>query len=266
MANTNKQKLLDKADKHPKLHDKDAYESALDDIQIRLLAMQQSYIDKKLRGIVVMEGWDCAGKGGIIRRLTTKLDPRAFKVWPISAPTPTEKGEHYLQRFWRRVPEPGTIAIFDRSWYGRVLVEGVERITPKKDIERAYGEINDFEKMMVQDGVRIAKLFVHITKDEQIRRFRERLDAPYKRWKLTAEDLRNHYKWDDYLPYIETMFEETSTKRAPWHIVNANHKWAGRIEALQEIASRLSEDVDLTPPDIPEPLANELEGLVARSS
>ena len=263
MAKANKQKLLNKPDHHPKLKDKATFESKLADVQTRLLALQQSYIDQGLRGIVLFEGWDCAGKGGIIRRLTTKLDPRAFRVWPISAPNATEKGEHYLQRFWRRIPEPGTISIFDRSWYGRVLVEPVEGLTPAKAVARAYGEIKDFEEMLLDDGIRLVKLFIHITPDEQLQRFKERLDVPYKRWKLTADDLRNHEKWDRYLPYIETMFERTSTKHAPWYIVNANYKWFGRVTALNEIAHRLGKGVDLSPPKISENLARQIEDLIA---
>ncbi|SNB79150.1 Polyphosphate kinase 2, PPK2 family [Arboricoccus pini] len=263
MAKTNKQKLLNNPDHHPKLKDKATFEKELARAQTRLLAVQQSYLDKGLRGLVLLEGWDCAGKGGIIRRLTTKLDPRAFRVWPISAPSAAEKGEHYLQRFWRRIPEAGTISIFDRSWYGRVLVEPVEGLTAPKVVARAYGEINDFEKMLLADGIRLVKLFIHITPDEQLKRFKERLDDPYKRWKLTADDLRNHEKWDRYLPYIAKMFEQTSTKRAPWTIVNANYKWFGRVTALNEIADRLGRGIDLSPPKISEALAKQIEDLVA---
>ena len=173
-----------------------------------------------------------AGKGGIVRRLGWALDPRSFKVYPIAAPLPHERGRHYLQRFWEKLPDPGQIVVFDRSWYGRILVERVEAFASKDEWHRGYEEINEFERMMVADGIRIVKCFLHITPDEQIRRFKERLANPLKRWKLSYEDFRNRSRWPDYEIAIEDMLERTSPKRAPWYLIPANDKPYGRIAAF----------------------------------
>ncbi|HYG87429.1 MAG TPA: polyphosphate kinase [Azospirillum sp.] len=236
--------------KAARMADKESYEERLSKLQKELLHVQQTYWHEKRRAILVFEGWDAGGKGGAIRRLTEPLDPRGFHVWPISAPRLDEQGRHYLYRFWKRLPVPGTFAIFDRSWYGRVLVERVEGLATKEQWKRAYGEIRDFEKMLTDDGARIVKLFLHIDKDEQLKRFQERLTNPYKRWKLTEEDLRNRAKWDDYVEAAENMFDETSRENAPWHAVPANSKWFARTEVLAIVTEALSKGVTVAPPPI----------------
>lgn len=237
-------------DMSERIADRKDYEARLAELQLLMLRIQQTYFHEKRRAIIVFEGWDASGKGGTIRRLTERLDPRGCKVWPIAAPKPEEQGRHYLWRFWQRLPEPGTIAIFDRSWYGRVLVERVEGFATKEQWQRAYDEIRDFEKMLTDDGARIIKIFLHITPDEQLKRFTERLTNPYKRWKITEEDLRNREKWPDYEKAIDEMFEKTSTKDAPWIAIPANQKWYVRLMALEAITAALAEGVSLTPPPI----------------
>jgi polyphosphate kinase 2 (PPK2 family) len=166
------------------------YERRLSEIQKTLQRVQQAYLGTKHRAIIVLEGWDTAGKGGVVRRLGWALDPRSFKVHAIAAPTSREKSLHYLQRFWERLPEHGQIVVFDRSWYGRVLVERVEGYATPMEWRRAYKEINDFERMLVDDDTRLVKIFLHITPEEQVRRFHARLTDPLKRWKLSYEDFR----------------------------------------------------------------------------
>ena len=191
------------------------YERRLSEMQQTLQRVQQAYLGTKHRAIIVLEGWDTAGKGGVVRRLGWALDPRSFKVHAIAAPTSREKSLHYLQRFWERLPEHGQIVVFDRSWYGRVLVERVEGYATPMEWRRAYKEINDFERMLVEDDTRLVKIFLHITSEEQVHRFHARLTDPLKRWKLSYEDFRNHARWEDYEAAIEDMVEMTSTKQAP---------------------------------------------------
>jgi len=195
----------------------------------------------------VLEGWDTAGKGGVVRRLGWALDPRSFKVHTISAPGEREKSLHYLQRFWERLPQHGQIVVFDRSWYGRVLVERIEGFATAAEWQRAYEEINEFERMLLTDGVRLVKLFLHISPEEQIRRFRNRLADPLKRWKLTYEDFRNRARWNEYEKAAEDMMQKTSRRRAPWHLIPANDKPYGRLVALRIVSDRLSRKVSLEP-------------------
>ncbi|MBX6320270.1 MAG: polyphosphate kinase [Rhodospirillaceae bacterium] len=240
------------ADLTQRLPGKKAYERELAKLQLRLLEIQQAYMRQHRRGIVVLEGWDTAGKGGIVRRIGARLDPRYLDVWPIAAPSADDQGRHYLYRFWARLPARGSIALFDRSWYGRVLVERVESLVLEDEWRRAYGEINAFERMLADDGVRLVKLFLHITPEEQLRRFQERLSVPYKRWKLTLDDLRNRARWSEYEVAIDDMLALTHTAWAPWHVVPAEHKWYGRVHALKIIANTLGEGVDLrSPPEDP---------------
>jgi len=241
---------LGKLDMREHFGKRDDYEARLAELQTAMLRVQEAYYHEKRRAIIVFEGWDAAGKGGTIRRLTEHLDPRGCKVWPIAAPKPEEQGRHYLYRFWARLPEPGTIAVFDRSWYGRVLVERVEGFTAKRDWQRAYHEINEFERMLTDDGVRIVKLFLHITPDEQLKRFLERLNNPYKHWKITQDDLRNRARWGDYEDAIHDMFDRTSAHHAQWHALAANHKWMVRVTALETVVKALDKGVALTPPPI----------------
>lgn len=231
------------------------YDRRLGKLQKELLHIQQTYWHEKRRAVLVFEGWDAGGKGGAIRRLTEPLDPRGFHVWPISAPTAEEQGKHYLYRFWTKLPGRGTFAVFDRSWYGRVLVERVEKLATKEQWKRAYDEINEFERLLTDDGVRIVKIFMHISADEQLNRFRERLTNPYKRWKLTEEDLRNRARWDDYVKAAEDMFDHTSTERAPWHAIPANSKWYARLRVLEIVTKALKEGVNIAPPPMDQDVA-----------
>lgn len=232
------------------ISDKASYTKQLKRLQKKILSIQQAYHHQGLRAIIVFEGWDASGKGGAIRRLTERLDPRGVKVHPIGSPTPEEQGRHYLYRFQTRLPIPGTWSVFDRSWYGRVLVERIEGFAATHEWQRAYHEINEFERMLSDDGVRIVKVFLHISKDEQLRRFEERLHNPNKRWKLTSEDIRNRERWSDYNAAIDDMFSRTSTEAVPWHVISANHKWYARIEVLKTVAAALEQGVDITPPKL----------------
>ena len=233
--------------------DKSAYEKRLKTLQEEMLHIQQTYWHEKRRAVLVFEGWDAAGKGGAIRRITEQLDPRGFHVWPISAPTAAEQGRHYLWRFWQRIPEPGTFAVFDRSWYGRVLVERVEGFAKPKEWKRAYDEINEFERLLIDDGARIVKLFFHITEDEQLTRFRERLTNPYKRWKLTEEDLRNRSRWVDYVDAAEDMFDKTDHELAPWDVLSGEQKRLARVEVIERVNVRVEEGMRRWGWNIPEP-------------
>jgi len=223
------------------------YEQQLSSMQFTVQAIQQAYLGTRERAVIVLEGWDAAGKGGIVRRLGWAMDPRSFKVYPIAAPLLHEEGKHYLQRFWEKLPDPGQIVVFDRSWYGRVLIERVEGIASKQEWQRGYEEINQFETMLVADGVRIVKCFLHITPAEQIRRFKDRVTNPLKRWKLSNEDLRNRSRWTDYEVAIEDMMEKTSTKNAPWHLFPANDKLYGRLAVFTILIDRLGEGLPLEP-------------------
>ena len=226
------------------------YEKQLKKLQQKMLTVQQAYFHQERRAVLVFEGWDAAGKGGAIRRLTEGLDPRGFHVHAIAAPTHDEQGRHYLYRFFNRLPKPGSLCIFDRSYYGRVLVERVEKFCSKSEWQRGYHEINEFERMLIDDGVRVVKVFLHIDQDEQLRRFKERLQNPLKRWKLTKEDLRNRSRWPKYERAINEMLEATSTTLAPWNVVAANHKWFARLEVLELVTSALANGVDIAPPPL----------------
>ena len=205
--------------------------------QIHLLGYQ--VYSEKRPVVIVFEGWDAAGKGGVIKRLTAKLDPRGYVVWPIAAPHGDDKTRHYLFRFWRRLPTKGEIAIFDRSWYGRVLVERVEGYCTEADWARAYAEINQFERQLTDFGTIVMKFWMHISQKEQLKRFREREKTHYKSWKLTDEDWRNRGKWSDYQQAVEDMLLKTSTHNAPWTIVEANDKWYARVKVLSTVVQTL---------------------------
>ena len=228
------------------------YNEKLEKLQRKLFQIQQAYLFSGQSGVIVFEGWDAAGKGGTIRRISAALDPRSFKVWPIGAPRPYYLDRHFLLRFMERLPPRGAISAFDRSWYGRVLVERVEKLTPKFRWKAAYREINDFERMIVDDGMRLVKLFFHITPDEQLARFEERILDPLKRWKLSYEDFRNRRRWNEYAAAIDEMFERTSSKYASWQIIPANDKKYARIEAMNAIVRCFGRGVDLSPPALDE--------------
>lgn len=226
------------------------YKKTLAKLQERLSRIHFAHIVHKRRAIIVFEGWDAAGKGGIIQRLTAEWDPRYFEVWPISAPTPEELSHHYLWRFWKRLPAQHNIAIFDRSWYGRVLVERVEGYASKAEWKRAYAEINDFEAQQIATGATLVKVFVHVTQDEQDKRLKDRLAHPWKRWKTGLDDYRNRAKRGEYLEAMAEMFKRTDTKHAPWIVIAGNDKKSARIAALTAIADALEAQVDMTPPPL----------------
>lgn len=197
--------------------------------------------------VILFEGWDAAGKGGAIKRVTEKLDPRGYVVYPIAAPQGDDKTRHYLYRFWRRLPEAGQIAIFDRSWYGRVMVERIEGFCSEQDWKRAYREINQFEHQMVDFGTILFKFWINITKDEQLRRFQDRSADKLSQWKLTDEDWRNREKWDRYEEAVNEMLLKTSTRTAPWTIVEGNEKRYARVKVLSTLVEKLSKELDFKP-------------------
>jgi polyphosphate kinase 2 (PPK2 family) len=230
---------LDKLDLDQKLGSKEEYEELLEEYQFKLLKLQRKIIEKNLAVCLAYEGCDAAGKGGNIKRLTEALDPRGYEVHAIGAPTPAEKAQHYLRRFWQRLPPRGRFGIFDRTWYGRVLVERVEKFATKAEWKRAYHEINEFEKTLVDDGLVLVKFWIHISKKEQLDRFKKREKDPWKNWKLTDEDWRNRDKWDLYIEALEEMFEKTDTEYAPWTIIEGNWKWFARVKALKTVVNKI---------------------------
>ncbi|MFD2264574.1 polyphosphate kinase 2 family protein [Lacibacterium aquatile] len=240
---------LETAKKLKAIPDEEAW-SLIRDYQKELQLLQQVYLAGGQRAIIALEGWDAAGKGGLIRRIAWAMDPRSLFVWPISAPNEVERRQHYLQRFWERLPLKGQFAIFDRTWYGRVLVERVEGFIEKPTWKRAYGEINDFEKALIDDGVHLIKIFLHVSRKEQHQRFCDRMEDPLKRWKLSTEDIRNRRQWDNYEVAIDEMFEKTSTAIAPWEVIYADDKRAARVAAMRYITRELSKGLDLTLPSL----------------
>ena len=215
--------------------EQEEYRARLKELQLRLLNMQRRMAETRRSVIVVVEGPDAAGKGGAIRRLVEKLDPRTVRVWSTIKPTAEELAHHYLWRFWSRLPARGQLAVFDRSWYGRVLVERVEGFATRAEWRRAYDEINGFEKLLADDGAVFVKLYLHISKDEQLARFQRRAADPYKHWKINEEDWRNRRKWRQHNQAAEEMFERTSNAVVPWRIVAANYKWYARVHCLKAV-------------------------------
>jgi polyphosphate:AMP phosphotransferase len=211
------------------------YQDELKKYQQRIREIEYMIYKKQIPVLIALEGWDAAGKGGAIRRLTENMDPRGYTVIPISAPNDEEQSHHYLWRFWRKMPKQGHIAIFDRSWYGRVLVERVEGYCSEQEWRRGYREINELEEQWVHYGAAIVKLWLHIDKAEQKRRFEDRLENPAKQWKITGEDWRNREKWVQYEEAIDEMFFRTSTTYAPWTIVEANSKPYARLKVLKTV-------------------------------
>ncbi len=230
--------VLDKLDLSQAL-EKDAYQKLKPKYQARLSLLQRTARERGISTIVVLEGWDAAGKGGVIRRLIAPLDARDVEVITTGAPSDEELAHHYLWRFWRRLPRAGRFAIFDRSWYGRVLVERIEGFATERDWRRAYGEINDFERQLVRHGLVLTKFWIHMDPDEQERRFERRQGIPYKRWKLTPEDWRNRARWRDYEIAVHDMVERTSTRIAPWHLIAGNDKRHARVEVLRTVCEAL---------------------------
>jgi AMP-polyphosphate phosphotransferase len=230
-----------------RLHDEQTYQRRLEAAQIAMLEIEEDFRVSGRRGIVAFEGWDAGGKGGAIQRLTAKLDPRWVRVWAIGPPSPDEQGRHYLFRFWEKLPPPGHIAVFDRSWYGRVLVERVEHLIKPAEWQRAYDEINEFEEMLVADGIRLVKIFLHVSAVEQLKRLAERIADPLKHWKIEADDIRNFSRREDYLVAMDEMFERTSTKTARWHAIAGEHKWFARVTAIETAVKVLGKGLKLEP-------------------
>lgn len=215
------------------------YEQQLQEQRGRLAVLHRKAYQKGISTILVFEGWDAAGKGGAIRRLSSAINARSLKVIPIAAPTEEERAQHYLWRFWRHLSRAGRVTVFDRSWYGRVLVERVEGFCPEEAWRRAYTEINDFEEQLTGDGAALVKFWLHITPEEQMARFQHREMTDYKRWKLTDEDWRNRAKWPLYEQSVNDMVEMTSTHTAPWTLVEANDKHYARVKVLKTVCDAL---------------------------
>ena len=194
--------------------------------------------------MLVFEGPDASGKGGAIRRAVWSLDARTTRVYQFAAPTDEEAAHHYLWRFWRRLPYAGYVSIFDRSWYGRVLVERVEGFATEDEWRRAYNEINDFEQQIIDRGILLLKFWLHIDKNEQLKRFKKREDSPYKHWKLTDEDWRNREVWDAYEQFGHEMVQYTSTRKSPWILVEANSKAHARLKVMKTIIDHLEERLE----------------------
>ncbi|MBN1663632.1 MAG: polyphosphate:AMP phosphotransferase [Deltaproteobacteria bacterium] len=220
---------------------KKAYEKELDKYQRKLNLIVRNRKFKKLSVILVFEGFDAAGKGGAIRRIAGALDPRTYRIIPIAAPTEEEKAQPYLWRFWRHIPKKGDFTIFDRSWYGRVLVERVEGYCSEADWMRAYREINDFEEQLIRNGSALIKFWLSITKEEQLKRFKEREKTSFKHFKITEEDWRNRKNWDKYEIACGDMIDRTSMELSPWTIIEANDKYFARIKILKQVCSRIEE-------------------------
>jgi AMP-polyphosphate phosphotransferase len=231
---------LDRADMDQMI-DPDAYKKELPVLQEELRRLQHLCYVKRTPVILAYEGWDAGGKGGNIRRLTRELDPRGYEVIPVAAPEGAEKKHQHLWRFWRALPKAGHFTIYDRTWYGRVLVERIEGFAAPAEWGRAYREINEFEAELADYGAVVFKFWIHITKEEQLQRFESRQQTPHKQWKITDEDWRNREKWDSYWDAVSDMIERTSTLHAPWTIVEGNDKRFARIKVLRTVVQRLQE-------------------------
>ena len=236
--------------------DDEKYEHQLKKLQDQLLDLQIHYLRTGGRVLIGIDGWDAAGKGGLIERAVAGLEPKSVHVWRIGAPTAEEQGRHYLWRFWDRLPARGDWAIFDRTWYGRVLVERIEGFCSKDAWKRAYNEINEFERQLTDDGVRIVKLLVHVSEEEQKSRMIDRLTKPSKRHKVGLEDFRNIAKRKEYLEAYDDMLEKTDTKNAPWHVIASDNKKHARLTGLSIIAEELGRGVELTEHELDPKLAD----------
>ena len=222
--------------------DKKMYNKKIEVLQYEMLNAQQFLFQHKIGLVLAFEGMDAAGKGGAIKRLTERIDPRGLLVHPISAPQPHELRYNYMQRFWRKLPQHGQIAIFDRSWYGRVLVERIEGFATKDEWKRAYEEINHFEKLLTDGNYIVLKFWLHVDEEEQLKRFEARAEDPYKAWKLTEEDWRNREKFSLYVESANEMFEKTDTDYAPWIVIPANDKKYARIQVLKETLAHIEKE------------------------
>ena len=220
---------------------KEEYKKELKRLQKRISYLHGELYRNRIPMVLGFEGWDAGGKGGAIKRLTEKMDPRGFRVHPTSAANDLEKSHHYLWRFWNNIPKDGHIAIFDRTWYGRVMVERIEGFCTTDEWQRAFKEINEMERHLTQHGAIVIKFWMQIDKDEQERRFNERMSIPEKQWKITDEDWRNRAKWDAYEEAVDEMLVRTSTTYAPWVIVEGNNKYYARIKVLQTVVDAIEE-------------------------
>jgi polyphosphate kinase 2 (PPK2 family) len=222
--------------------EREEYRKKLRRLQVELHRRAFRLYERRRSLVLVCEGWDAAGKGGAIRRLTEKLDPRSYQVFSIAAPTEEELAHHYLWRFWRRLlpPREKQVLVFDRSWYGRVLVERVEGFASEEEWRRAYREINDFERQLVDAEALVVKLWFHVSPQEQLERFKRREQTAHKQWKLTDEDWRNRNKWDPYERAVEDMLLKTSTQQAPWTVIEGNDKRWARVRTLSTVVEKLS--------------------------
>lgn len=227
--------ILGNVDLSPEINDIEEYKTRLKQCQRRLRELEHEIYTRRISVIAVYEGWDAAGKGGNIKRLVENLDPRGYEVIPVGPPNDDEKAHHYLWRFWRNVPKDGHIAIFDRSWYGRVLVERIEGYCSAEEWKRAYKEINDMEAHLAKHGSIIGKFWLQIDKEEQLKRFRERENIALKNWKITSEDWRNREKWDAYQDAANEMLNKTNTCYAPWNIIESNNKYYSRIKVYETL-------------------------------
>ena len=219
--------------------EREQYSERLDTAQKELERLHNEMYIHRMPAAIVFEGWDASGKGGAIKRLVSPLDPRGYKVAPYGAPNDIEKAHNYLWRFWNNVPKSGHLTVFDRSWYGRVMVERVEGFCSPDDWKRAYAEINDFEKQLVDSGIILLKFWLHIDQDEQLKRFEFRQSIPEKQWKITDEDWRNREKWDKYLDAVDEMLCRTSTAHAPWTVVEAVDKLYARVKVIETVRDSL---------------------------
>jgi polyphosphate kinase 2 (PPK2 family) len=222
---------------------KEEYEKEVKDydLMLELLQCQLKLRDQGKKAILCFEGWDAAGKGGAIKRLLEPLDPRNYKVYQTSAPNSLEASKHYLWRFWMTLPSKGEMLVYDRTWYGRVLVERIEGFCTEDEWKRAYDEINNFEKTVSQDNTKIIKFFLHISKDEQKKRFKEREKNPLKKYKIGKDDYRNRKHWDDYIKAYDDMFQRTDNPFAPWHIVEGNDKDYARLKIMKIFINEMKE-------------------------
>lgn len=235
--------MLEELDLDVSLGEKD-YRKALGVQQLRLRQLQFRMYEERRACLAVFEGWDAAGKGGAIKRITETLEPRGYTVSSFSAPRGEEKTHHYLWRFWRALPRSGHLGIWDRSHYGRLLVERVEGFCAEEDWKRAYREINEFEAQQASSGMIVVKFWLHISKEEQLRRFKDRERDPFRSYKLTEEDWRNRARWGEYQAAVEDMLSLTSQPEAPWVVVEANDKYWARLKVLKSLAGAIEEALD----------------------
>ncbi|MGZ7080406.1 MAG: polyphosphate:AMP phosphotransferase, partial [Thermoanaerobaculia bacterium] len=238
IADDRKETVLDRVDLSKTIALK-KYERDLEELQAEMSKLAWKSWNKGRSTVILFEGWDAAGKGGAIRRLIAPIDARLYRVISVAAPTDEERAQHYLWRFWRQLPRDGAMTVYDRTWYGRVLVERVEGFARRDEWSRAYHEINDFEEQLVEHGIVLVKFWLHIDEGEQLRRFKERQEIAFKQHKITDEDWRNREKWEPYKLAVHDMISRTSSAIAPWSIVSANDKRLARVQVLETVVKAM---------------------------